>query len=58
MSLPDMSYWLMDLRLKLRFRGGVYEGQDADYALLELTPADAAMPVSAVTRGGSERVSS
>ena len=42
-SLADMSFWLMDLRLKLRFRGGIYEGRDADFALLDLTPADAAM---------------
>jgi hypothetical protein len=43
MSLPDMSYWLMDLRLRLRFRAGPLTGTDGDLALVTLTPRDAAV---------------
>ena len=42
-SLPDMSYWLMDLRLRLRFRAGPLTGTDGDLALVTLTPKDAAV---------------
>lgn len=42
-SLPDMSYWLMDLRLRLRFKAGPLTGTDGDLALVTLTPKDAAM---------------
>lgn len=42
-SLTDMAYWLMELRLKLRFRSGINEGTDADFAVIELTAKDAAM---------------
>ena len=43
MSLPDMSYWLMDLRLRLRFRAGPLTGTDGDLALVTLTAKDAAV---------------
>jgi hypothetical protein len=43
MSLPDMSYWLMDLRLRLRFKAGPLTGTDGDLALVTLTPRDAAV---------------
>ncbi len=42
-SLPDMSYWLMDLRLRLRFKAGHLTGTDGDLALVTLTPRDAAV---------------
>ena len=42
-SLPDMSYWLMDLRLRLRFRSGPLTGTDGDLALVTLTAKDAAL---------------
>lgn len=42
-SLPDMSYWLMDHRLRLRFRTGPLTGTDGDVALVTLTPKDAAV---------------
>jgi hypothetical protein len=42
-SLPDMSYWLMDLRLRLRFKAGPLTGTDGDLALVTLTPRDAAV---------------
>ena len=43
MNLPDMSYWLMDLRLRLRFRAGPLTGTDGDLALVTLTSGDAAV---------------
>jgi len=42
-SLPDMSYWLMDLRLRLRFKAGPLTGTDGDLALVTLTAKDAAV---------------
>ena len=42
-SLPDMSYWLMDLRLRLRFKAGHLTGTDGDLALVTLTAKDAAV---------------
>jgi hypothetical protein len=38
-----MSYWLMDLRLRLRFRAGPLTGTDGDLALVTLTAKDAAV---------------
>ncbi len=43
MSLPDMSYWLMELRLRLRFKAGPLTGTDGDLALVTLTAKDAAV---------------
>jgi hypothetical protein len=42
-SLPDMSYWLMDLRLRLQFKAGPLTGTDGDLALVTLTANDAAV---------------
>ena len=42
-SLPDMSYWLMDLRLRLRFKAGPLAETDGDLALVTLTAMDAAL---------------
>jgi len=42
-GLRAMSFYLMDLRLKLRFAAEPLAGLDADRALITLTPEDAEM---------------